>query len=294
MATPGAEILDFQDGVLPRVTIGMMGLTGAMGVMPRLYTEAVTSAMRARSAALHDYLDMLGHRMVAAFAEAGTKYRLDRSAESRVAASGSEPIAQVLLSYAGFGTPGLVPRLAAGEPPLLHYAGLFSARPRSADRLQALVSDWLGRPVEVRQFAGAWLALAVDQRTALPVAPCSGAWNRLGVDAAIGIRAHDPQGRIVLRVGPLDRKAFAALLPNRSGLKRLVSLVRAYVGFEIGFAINPVHAAADVPCLPLGGGAHLGWNSWLTLPETATRPRDADDAVFEAEIVEVDVIPTAL
>ena len=38
-------------------------------------------------------------------------------------------------------------------------------RPRSADRLGALTSDWLGMKVEIVEFAGAWLSLPPDQRT---------------------------------------------------------------------------------------------------------------------------------
>ena len=154
----------------------------------------------------------------------------------------------MLLALTGYGTPHLTDRLAAGTEPLLHYAGLFALRPRSADRLGALISDWLGMRVEVVEFAGAWLPLPPDQRTRLSA---HGAWCRLGVDAAAGVRAWDPQARIILRIGPLDLKGFQRLLPDRVALHRLVSLVRAYVGFELGFAINPVLAAREVPPLLL-------------------------------------------
>ena len=128
----------------------------------------------------------------------------------------------------------------------------------------ALVSDWLGMRVEVVEFAGAWLSLPPDQRTRLSA---NGAWCRLGVDAAAGVRAWDPQARIILRIGPLDLKGFQLLLPDRVALHRLVSLVRAYLGFELGFAINPVLAAREVPPLLLTAAAdpppRLGWNTWI-------------------------------
>ena len=65
-----------------------------------------------------------------------------------------DPVTRVLLALTGYGTPHLTDRLAAGTEPLLHYAGLFAIRPRSADRLGALISDWLGMRVEVVEFAG--------------------------------------------------------------------------------------------------------------------------------------------
>ena len=80
----------------------------------------------------------------------------------------ANPLTGALLSLTGYGTPHLVDRMAVGRDPLMHYAGFLTTQPRSAERLRALVSDWLGRPVEVRQFVGAWLRLPPDQRTRLP------------------------------------------------------------------------------------------------------------------------------
>jgi type VI secretion system protein ImpH len=288
---PPADILEVrpQADAPPEVTVGLMGLTGPSGVLPRYYSEVVTQALRSRSAELRDFMDLLAHRFVAFFARGGAKYRPARTAEAAsLGAGGRDPIAQVLLALTGYGTPHLTDRLAAGAEPLLHYAGLFALRPRSADRLGAMLTDWLGMRVEVVEFAGAWLPLPPDQRTRLSI---TGAWCRLGVDAAAGVRAWDPQARIILRIGPLDLHAFQRLLPNRVALHRLVSLVRAYVGFELGFAINPVLAARQVPPLRLDATANppplLGWNTWVPGPDGGFRARqDAADAVFEAEVIE--------
>jgi type VI secretion system protein ImpH len=295
LAYPPADILSVTpqaDGQPPQVAAGGIGLTGVAGVLPRPYTEFLTATLRRRSPALHDFVDMLSHRFVAFFARAGAKYRINRAAETAAAEglAGKDRAAEALLAFTGYATPNLAPRLAVGIEPLLHYAGLFASRPRSAERLAALVSDWLGRRVEIVQFAGAWLPLPPEQRSSMPRGRRPGQWNRLGVDAAIGVRAWDPQARIVLRVGPLDRAGFEALLPDRPGLQKLVSLVRAFLGFEIGFAVNPVLAGPEVPPLHLdGSGARLGWNSWVPSPVpplAGTARPDAADAIFEAEIVE--------
>jgi type VI secretion system protein ImpH len=283
-----------------RVSTPVMELTGTMGVLPRYYTEVLAQTLHDRSRALHDFLDMLGHRLVAKFAQAGVKYRLNRATETARltppdAALGdalpADPVAMMLLAFTGYGTAWLRDRVAAGTEPLLHYAGLLSMRPRSADRLAALASDWLGRKVEVEQFAGTWLMLAPDQRTRLAQGRRAGVFNRLGVDAAIGVRAWDVQARVILRVGPLDRAGFESLLPDRPALRRLVSLVRAFLGFETGFAVNPVLAAGEVPPLAMSATAdpppRLGWNTWLPAPGLG-RSHDAADAVFEAEIVEAE------
>ena len=291
LAYPPSDVLSIQQtdaATPPSVTVTVMSLTGAAGVLPRGYTETLNASVRNRSRALHDFFDTLAHRIVALFARAGAKYRPNRVAETAQLARARDPVADLLLALTGYGTAHMADRLAAGSDPLMHYAGFFATRPRSAERLAALISDWWGRPVQVIQFAGAWLPLPPDQRTRMGQARMPGQFDRLGVDAAIGVRAWDVQARVVLRIGPMDRAGFEALLPDRPSLNRMVSLVRAFLGFETGFAINPVLAAADVPPLSLRHDSdpppRLGWNTWM--PTAARRTRDADEPVFEAELVE--------
>jgi type VI secretion system protein ImpH len=286
------------NGAAPRVTTGIVSLTGPMGMMPRQYSDAVLADRRSRSYSLTDFLDLISHRMVAAFAAAGAKYRLQRAADTGVLASDRQKgdrIAEVLLSLTGYATPRLADRLLAGASPLRHYAGFFSAHPRSADRLGALASDWLGRPVKVEQFAGAWLAIPPEQRTGLPVGVSPGSYCQLSVDAAAGVRAWDQQARVVLKIGPLDLPYFERLLPHRPLLRELASLVRAFVGFEVGFAVNPVLARDAVPALTLsqpdtagavGAGPLLGWNTWLPTSPITPRRTDAGEPLFEGDIVE--------
>jgi type VI secretion system protein ImpH len=117
-----------------------------------------------------------------------------------------------------------------------------------------------------------------------------GAFTQLDHDAAIGIRAWDQQACIRLRVGPLDRAAFERLLPGRPALRRFVALVRAYVGYEIGFSVNLVLRRAEVPPLALAADAdpspRLGWNTWLPITPPMQRDRDAADALFDAALIE--------
>ncbi|WP_428668450.1 type VI secretion system baseplate subunit TssG [Reyranella sp.] len=282
----------------PLVAVGVVGLTGPTGVLPRYYTDAVVADQRSRAFSLTRFLDLISHRMVAAFAAAGAKYRPHRAADVGALAAGPErtdPVAESLLSLTGYGTPHLADRLLAGPAALRHYAGFFSVHPRSTDRLEALASDWLGQPVKVDQFAGAWLALPVEQRTRLGVGLSPGGFCQLSVDAAVGVRAWDQQARITLRIGPLDLAYFERLLPDQPLLRELIALVRAYVGFEVGFAVNPVLARDAVPALALtlptepksgNGRPLLGWNTWLPTSQATQRKSDAGDALFDSEIVE--------
>jgi type VI secretion system protein ImpH len=285
-----------------RLTTGLLGLTGPSGVLPRPYTDVANAEQRRHAPAMGAFLDLLAQRPLAHYAMAGIKYQPHRAAHAAslgpasVATEPQRPAADglrhMLLALTGYGTPNLAQRLAVGTEPLLFYAGLFAARPRSADRLGAILSDWLGQHVEVEQFAGAWLSLGPGDMSALPSGNRPGQFNRLGVDATIGSRSWDIQSRIRLRIGPLTLARFNALLPDGTLFQRLRSLVRAYLDGEIGFAINPVLAAAAVP--PLGltaeSAARLGWNAWL--PTSGARSRDATEALFEDDgVVDLETPP---
>lgn len=290
---PSDILLAERDGAGFNVTTGLIGLTGPAGELPRPYTETVIAEQRQHSPALARFLDMLAQRPVAQFAAAGIKYRPHRAADAAaVHADGQragirDGMRESLLALTGYALPDDTARLLTGPEPLLFYAGAFAARPRSGDRLAGLLSDWLGQTVTVEQFAGCWISLGPDEMSALPKGDRPGRFCRLGIDAAIGSRAWDIQSRIVLRLGPLPLAAFQALLPGQPLLARLVSLARAYLEGEIGFTINPVLAADEVPALELQTAAspNLGWNTWL--PISGRRRYDAADAMFDANDIDL-------
>lgn len=276
----------------PRMSSPLIGLTGPSGVMPRWYTELLAQSVRLRATAISDFFDLLAQRLVTAFARAGIKYRLHRASEAAALAGTDEKIGAGILALTGYGTAHLADRLAAGADPLRHYSGFFAARPRSADRLGSMVSDYLGRRAEIIEFAGAWLMVPPDQQSRLPQGRRPGAYHALGVNAAIGTRAWDQQARFIVRVGPLKRDEFEALLPDRPKLKELVSLIRAYVGWEADFAINLVLAVPEIPPLAMAGGGNtaaprLGWTMWMPSSTGAMRGRTVvEDAIFCATLVE--------
>ena len=119
---------------------------------------------------------------------------------------------------------------------------------------------------------------------------------RLGVDAAIGTRAWDPHGRVVIRIDGLDLAAFRALLPGRADAGELVALIRAYLGMSVEFAINPALRPDAVPRLQLpkgraqaADGPRLGWDTWLDQPN---RQSGGDEARFPARAIEAAALLT--
>jgi type VI secretion system protein ImpH len=273
LAHPAAEVdqasapVDGQAGLASR----LIGLVGASSPLPRWYTELVAQATRARSPA------EIAHRT-------GTTETI----------GAHDPAGQILLALAGYNTSHLIDRLAIGADPIQHYAGFFASRPRSADRLRALLSDWLERDVSIEEFAGGWLRLDPDSQSRMPRGQMPGQFNRLGLDCAAGARAFDQQARFLIRIGPLSQAEFEALLPDRTRLHHLVSLVRAYVGMEVDFAVNLMLDPDQIPVVQLGSttAPRLSWTGWLPVanPGLSGRPR-ADQALFSASTIEALPIP---
>lgn len=285
MAYPAADVVAVNDehpGRAPEIATTVGGLTGPSGVLPRLYTEQVVRQVRGRAEGLHAFVDMLGQRMLAAFAQAGIKYRPARAAEQARLAGTQDAHRASLLALIGEAEPSLL-RPPQERESILYYAGLFAAWPRSADRLEAMLTEWMGHPVQVRQFRGRWLTLPVAQQSRLPRARDRGRFTRLGYDAAIGARAWDAHGRVDIRIEGLTLPVFRALMPDRPDAERLAGLVRAYLGPIQDFALNPALRPDAVPGLALGRGGRLGWDTWLG---ATPRRRGGDEARFSVTTIE--------
>ena len=122
----------------------------------------------------------------------------------------------------------------------------------------------------------------------------------LGVDAVAGSRIWDVQGNFRVVVGPVDAAGMRTLMPDRPGLRKLVDLVRAYAGADLGFDVQVVLRAECVPQLQMPGSPmpglqmpgmdagqaadppRLGWNTWAkSLPALA----DKDDIILDPDLV---------
>jgi type VI secretion system protein ImpH len=165
----------------------------------------------------------------------------------------------------------------------LHYSGHYAHYPRSAAGLEAILADYLGRPVRVEQFHGRRISLATEEQTALGTTDNpEGRFCQLGGGATIGSRIWDVQGGFRLCVGPLDEAQFHRFMPDGEDLAVLAEMTRRYVGPALRFDVQLRLSKEEVPQCRLAGpglgASRLGWNSWL---KDRTFLHDAADAVFQ-------------
>jgi type VI secretion system protein ImpH len=156
-----------------------------------------------------------------------------------------------------------------------------------------MLSDYFGVPARVKQFQGQWLMLEAGDRSRLPGPGLPrGQHARLSSDSAVrervvvGERVWDVQSHFRICLGPLGYEEFREFLPEGANLRPLCEMVRAYVGIEVDFAVEPSLQADQVPACRLASvGAdrpRLGRNIWLcSLPVK----QDRYDASFRLDDV---------
>lgn len=268
LTLPADARSDTQDPA--RMTVNFLGLTGPQGVMPHFYTEQAAALARARDTALRDFLDLFNHRVLSLFYRAWKAHRApvlqEEGAEDRVH--------DHLLDLAGLGTEGMRERLPVPDAALAFYAGLLGLRVRPADGLARLIGDYFDVPADVEQFVGEWRR--VDERGQCTMGAEDDA-GRLGF-GVLGNAAWDAQARVRLRLGPLTRAQYDALLPGGSAHLALRALARLYAADEVGVDAQLVLGRDEVPPCVLGPPARdgpapprLGRGTWL-----ASRPLDRD------------------
>jgi type VI secretion system protein ImpH len=270
----GVTVPEHGDPGQPTVEVNFMGLVGPAGVLPHVYTQQVAERTAARDTAPRDFLDLFQHRLVSLF------YRAWRSTRLHVAVGEpgeADRLTTHLRDLVGVGTRGLADRLAAPDEVLVHYAALLLPRTRPAAALAELARDFLGAACAVEEFVGAWYPLAEGTQCALGEdAECAA----LGVGSVVGDAVWDHTARVRLRVGPLTRAQYDALLPGGARHAAFASLVRFFTDGALDVEVRLVLARDEVPGCVLGAATGaLGWGTWLS---TRTPSRDPDETTFLA------------
>lgn len=288
MTFPPCEVADLApgdpgpEGGPARLVTTFLGLIGAAGALPIVYTEALLAMRGRRAAPALDFLDLFHHRLVSLYYRAWEKYHVpalwERARSRGAGHAGADAFTRHLFDFIGLGTRSVRDRQSVRDESLLFYAGFFAQQHRSAVVLELLLRDYFGRPAEVISFQGRWLTLEPDQRSR---AGRGGAYNRLGVDAVIGGKVWDDQSKFRVRLGPLGLDEFLDFLPGGRLTADLADLVRFYARGELDFDVQLVLKAAEVPgCLSTRDerqAARLGRTSWLKRREF---DHDPGDAVF--------------
>jgi type VI secretion system protein ImpH len=261
-----------RDGRPPRLYVRVFGLLGPNGPLPIHITEYARDRVRhASDPTLARFLDLLQHRFIALFyrawAQAQPHVNRDRPKDDRFAV--------YVGAFLGLSPASLRQRDTVPDLGKYFHVGALIRHTRNADGLRAILQQYFRVPVEIQEFVGHWMTLAERDRTRL-----GGDRAVLGGGAVAGGRVWDRQHKFRIHLGPLSRSQYDAFLPGGVLLRRLVDWVRLYLGFELEWDVRLRLEAPEVPVLRVGGGARLGWTTWLGRRSARA---DADDLCLNAE-----------
>lgn len=249
------------------------GLLGPNGPMPLQLTEYILDRLHhAKDPTLAAFLDVFQHRIYSLFFRA---WALNQPAVSLEEPDGRRH-AHYLRCLAGLGTGGTADRDGVADFARIYYVAWLGGLSRSPDGLAAILSDYLGVPVDVRSFQGMRLELPPDSRCQVGRSRATG---ELGATCFAGDTIWAAHLKFRLRFGPLGWSDYHSLLPSGEAYRRVADWVVSYVGDELFWEMQLVLRRTDVPECRLGGGVLLGWSTWLGVPAT---DRDVDDLVFQA------------
>lgn len=256
-----------RDGKPARLSNFSMGLYGPNGPMPLFLTEHVRDLQRSGDRATKAFLDIFHHRMIALFyrawANAQPTVQADRPDEDR--------FALYVGALAGFALPTLNDRTTLPDQVRYHYVGHYGCQARHAEGLARILSDYFGFEFRVEEFVGHWIEIPPDARCMLGRDPETGS---LGTTIALGERVRVTQDRFRVVAGPLSEADYLRLMPGGESLKRLVDLVRSYVGDELSWELQLMMDREATDTVRLGGRAQLGMNSWLLSKPLSEDPAD--------------------
>jgi type VI secretion system protein ImpH len=215
---------------------------------------------------------MFHHRMLSLFYRAWANNEptvsLDRPEEDQ--------FSYYVGSLAGLGMLALRNRDIISDHTKLYYCGILSGQTKCAEGLHALLSDYFHLPVNIEEFVGEWIPLPPKHICRLGLDKST---NELGKSVIVGLKVWESQHKFRIVLGPLSGQDYERLLPTGDRIKRLVSLVRNYVGDELAWDLKLILKWEDVLPASLNGNFRLGWNTWL-----GKRPdeKNADDLTLKA------------
>jgi type VI secretion system protein ImpH len=237
-----------------RVKARFLGMFGPQGALPLTTTDEAHAWLLKRDDAFARFVDIFQRRFLALFFRAWSDShpitQHDRPREDRFHA--------YIGAMIGIGTPAF--RAADSVPDFakLQFAGLLAPKVTSVSRLRGFLAGLLGAKVEIEEFIGMWLTLDPGERTRLGAAN-----SGLSHDCMLGGSMYSVGDKFRVRVYTRDIDHYEQFLPGSTLADEIADAIYLYIGYEYDWDMELAIPAGRVTPVRLGGGAKLGWTSWM-------------------------------
>ncbi len=258
----------------PRLMVNFFGLLGPQGPMPLHVTDYIHDReLNHDDSTLARFLDIFNHRMICLFYRAWASNRQtvshDRPDEDRFSA--------YIGSLIGIGLESFSNRDAVPDVAKLHFSGHLACQTRHAEGLRTILENYFGIKTFIREFVGQWITLPDIYKCRLGQSPDNA---MIGVNAVVGSRVWDRQQKFRILMGPMNLEDYERMLPGNESYAQLKDWVRNFVGDELGWDLQLILKAAEVPTVRLGEAGRLGWTTWI---KSLPYENNVSDLIIEAD-----------
>ncbi|MES9905726.1 MAG: type VI secretion system baseplate subunit TssG [Sedimenticola sp.] len=276
MAFPSSTLASYKcatSASAPRLESNFFGLFGSNGPLPLHITEyALEREIQHKDLTLKGFADIFHHRLFSLFYRAWADGQPTVGFDRREA----DQFGMYVRAFAGYGMPSLANRDAFPDVAKNYFSGRLANQAKNPEGLLTMIKSFFNVEASLEEFVGEWLELPEQYHCCLggQADNCT-----LGVSLTIGASVWECGQKFRLRIGPLSLKQYEVLLPAGESMKRLVALVRNYLGDQFNWDAVLVLKREDVPQIGLGGYGQLGWTTWLGERRIID---DADDLCLSA------------
>lgn len=257
-STSTINLFEYREGYsVPHLSTSFFGLFGSNGALPTHLTEyAFQRLNHQKDPTFIRFVNLFQHRMLSliyrAWANSQPTVNFDRPSDDK--------FKMYVGSFLGVANKANQNRDDVTDYLKFHYAGHFSCQTKHAEGLQSILQGYFGQQVKIEEFIGEWLDIPDNSLCQLGDSEQTGL---LGMTAILGERSWSRQNKFRVILGPMKILSYKLLLPGGDSLKRLVSILKNYIGIEIGWDIQLILTNSEVPQTCLGDKAQLGWTTWL-------------------------------
>lgn len=256
-----ASIEQLNNQTIPWLMQYFFGVFGVNGPLPLHLTEyALEQKSYYKDPVFTRFLDIFHHRMLSLLYRTWrlaqpTKDFLDTSKEANFRSRLQQLIGFVSHQDSSFNSH------TQGQGLDQTFAGLLASRTKNAHTLARIIEHFTGADVTIESNVPSWLTKDTSQFFMLGTS-----MSQLGVDTQLGARVLSAQSQINIKIGPLSKERYYALLPyhivdDRVSSRQILSqIVNKIVGHSISSVIQLV---VDFEYQSELGRFRLGCDSWL-------------------------------
>lgn len=237
------------------VIVNFLGIIGATGILPSHYTEYVQECKKHKESSLIDFINIFYDRLMKIFIKAIKLGNLEFTHNDLRSPESEDINISMIQSILG-----IMPKMASKIIPdfLLNYAGILAQTSKSELTLRIILSNYLGYPVEVKQFSTEKITLKYEQLS------CLGRNNSLlGASLYLGTNAYFNQNKIWIYVSGLNFITHSRLTQDEDLKIKLKQILDLYLdkhfSYEITFLVLENEKATQ---LQYGFPRRLGRDIW--------------------------------